>query len=60
MINQTIERVLRASSWLDPGRLIDRFLDEIENLRRFVLPAEVDNPFDRKTQVEARLGQFGA
>lgn len=61
MINQTIETVPGPSSWvLNPGCLIDRFLDRIEKLRSFVLPVQADDPAIRTAQLDTRLGQFGA
>jgi hypothetical protein len=56
MVQQTIERLRHASSWiLSPSDLIDRFLDQLDDLCSVVAPIE-----DRSEMpVEARLDQFG-
>ena len=57
MVQQTIERLRDASSWiLSPSDLIDRFLDLLDDLCSVVAPIE-----DRRSEmpVEARLDQFG-
>jgi hypothetical protein len=61
MINQPVERNQGTSSWvLGPGCLIDRFLDNIEKLRSFVLPPKIDDPSYGKAGIEARLEPFSA
>jgi len=56
MVQQTIERLRHASSWiLSPSDLIDRFLDQLDDLCSVVAPIE-----DRSEMpVEARLDQIG-
>ena len=57
MINQKMQP--NQSLWfLNPGCLIDRLLDRIEERRSFVLPARADNPSYR-AEIEARLEQLG-
>jgi hypothetical protein len=47
---------LDRRSWLlDPGCLIDRFLDHIEKLSSVVLPAQAGNPAYAKRPVEALI-----
>jgi hypothetical protein len=61
MINRIMERALATSSWvLNPGRLVDRFLDQLDKLRELILLPQADNSLEKETQVEPRLGQFGA
>ena len=61
MINQPVERNQGTSSWVPgPGCLIDRFLDNIEKLRSFVLRPKIDGPSHGKAGIEARLEPFGA
>jgi len=56
MVQQTIERLRHASTWiLSPSDLIDRFLDQLDDLCSVVAPIE-----DRSEMpVEARLDQIG-
>ena len=61
MINPILERRLATTSWMSsPGRLIDRlvdkFLDHIEQLSSLVVPAQADRPTYAK--IEARVEQF--
>ena len=56
MINQPVERNQGTSSWvLGPVCLIDRFLDDIEKLRSFVLPPKIDGPSHGKAGNQASL-----
>ena len=62
MINRTIERVRSASSWiLNPTRLIDRFLEEIEKLNAvLVMPAQGTGLSRSEARIGARLDEpFG-
>jgi hypothetical protein len=53
MVNQTILRVWSAGSWLvNPGRLIDRLLDRLEDLSLAMVPAHVEM---REIRVETRF-----
>ena len=55
MVNPTMQPNQDTSSWLlNPGCLIEIFLDRVEKLRSVVLPDKVDNPPDR-ADIEARL-----
>ncbi len=59
MINQKMQPNQGRSLWfLNPGCLIDRLLDRIEELSSFVLPAKADNP-PYRAEIEPRLEQLG-
>jgi hypothetical protein len=58
MLNQFVKHIRDTHSWvLNPGRLIDRFLDHLDKLHGFVLPA-VDEPSYRVVEIEVRRRQF--
>ena len=55
MLNRIMKHVAGSHSWVpSPGCLLDRFLDDLDQLNVFVLPAGVDNPSYRYVEVEAR------
>ena len=59
MLNQTTQPSQRTRLWfLSPACLIDRFLDYIEELSRFVLPAKADN-LPCRVEIKARPERFG-
>ena len=59
MINQKMQPNQGGSLWfLNPGCLIDRLLDRIEEWSGFVLPAKADNPSSR-AEIETRLERLG-
>ena len=61
MINQPTQQKPITVSWvLDPGRLIDRFLDYIERLGSLALPARTDNPSYADAKIKPRLERLGA
>ena len=61
MINQAAERRWGASlSMLSPGFLIDRLLDQIENLRDAILPAQADRLSCEEMRIEAPLDRLAA
>ncbi len=62
MINRTIERMRSASSWiLNPTRLIDRFLDQIEKLSvDVVVPTQGASLSRSEAHIGTRLEHFGA
>jgi hypothetical protein len=58
MLNQTTQPGQRL--WfLRPAYLIDRFLDHIEKLSSFVLPAQAADP-RIAAEIDARLERLGA
>ncbi len=59
MMNSTIERVRRASSWIsNPACLIDRFLDQIETLSAvFAVPTRSATLSCPEGPIEAHLGE---
>jgi len=63
MINQPTEPTehkQRILAWvLNPGWLMDRFLDQIERLSRLVVPARIDIPSYGEAKGEARLNRLG-
>jgi len=60
MLNPTMRPGQRTRWWfLSPYYLIDRFLDHIEKLSDFALPAKAANP-PIATEIEARLEQLSA
>jgi hypothetical protein len=59
MVNPIIELRQGARLWmLSPSCLIDKILDQLENLCGFVGPAKVGDPLH--VEPTARLEQFGA
>jgi hypothetical protein len=61
MINPILKHRLATTSWMSsPGRLIDRlidkFLDHIEQLSSLVVPARADRP--SYVKIEARVERF--
>jgi hypothetical protein len=61
MLNQIMKHVRDTHPWvLNPGCLLDTFLDHLDKLHAFVLPPEADCPSYRYVQVEARRREFGA
>ena len=62
MINPILKHRLATTSWMsNPGRLVDRlvdkFLDHIEQLSSLVVPAQTDSP--SYVKIEARVERFG-
>ena len=58
MINQKMQPNQGGSLWfLNPGCLIDRLLDRIEEWSGFVLPAKADPSY--RAEIEARVEQLG-
>jgi hypothetical protein len=59
MIIQTTGHVRRASAWLlNPGRLIDRLLDQFEKRSIVVAPVGIESSAYCEAHVEARFRQF--
>jgi hypothetical protein len=55
MLNRIMTHVRDLRAWAaNPVALIDRFLDHLDTLSRFVLPAPADNPAYRTIEVDAR------
>ena len=61
MIIQTSGHVRRASAWLlNPARLIDRLLDQLDKRSIVVAPVGIESPLYCEAHVEARFRQFQA
>ena len=61
MINRIVERALATISWvLNPSRLVDRFLDQLDKLRELILLPQADNSLEKEAQIEPRLGHLRA
>jgi hypothetical protein len=61
MINQIAGHICGMSAWmLDPGCLIDRFLDHLERLSVLVAPEEGDSPPYPNAEIDARHLPIGA
>lgn len=59
MVIPTMRPNQDTSSWLlNPGCLIEIFLDRIEKLRSVLVPDKADNP-PYRAEIEARLEQMG-
>jgi hypothetical protein len=55
MLTRIIKRVPDCNPWVvDPGRLIEKFLDHLDKLNALVLPADAGTPSLRYAEVEAR------
>jgi hypothetical protein len=55
MLKRIMTHVGDLRAWAaSPATLIDRFLDHLDKLNRFVLPAPADNPAYRYVEVDAR------
>lgn len=56
MINQITERLRDAGlAMLDPARLIDRFLDQIDRLGAVLLPAQADGLARQRIRIDRRI-----
>jgi hypothetical protein len=59
MLNRIMVHVRDLRAWAaNPATLLDRFLDHLDKLHRFVLPAMADNPAYRYVEVDARRQQL--
>jgi hypothetical protein len=55
MLNQIMKYMRDTHPWvLSPGCLLDRFLDYLDTLNAFVLPAGAANPSYRYVTIDAR------
>jgi hypothetical protein len=59
MLSRIMKHVRDLPAWAAyPATLLDRFLDHLDRLNRFVLPAAAGDPSCRYVEVEARRRQF--
>ena len=55
MLKRIMGYVQDLRAWAtSPAALLDQFLDHLDKLHRFVLPAAADNPAYRYVEVDAR------
>jgi len=60
MLNQILKQIRDTHPWvLNPGCLLDRFLDHLDRLNAFILPAQVDRPSLQPVKIKARSERFG-
>ena len=59
MLNHILKQIRDTHPWvLNPGCLLDRFLDHLDKLSAFVLPATAE-PSYRVAEIKVRRRQFG-
>jgi hypothetical protein len=55
MLNRIVTHVRMLRAWAaSPATLVDRFLDHLDKLHRFVVPAAADNPSYLYVKADAR------